>query len=125
MMKKMSRGVGMFVAVAAVTALAAAIGVLGGCSTLDRAYQHEVTWTNAPVMHVLTNTMVVTNTVPVVTERTNIVYVTNAMSGAVGFYAVREPLATNLVTEVVTNVVPVFMTNLVQVPVTNLAAKPQ
>src|SRR5512133_2773375 len=104
MIKKMSRGVGMFVAVAAVTALAAAIGVLGGCATVDRAYQQEVTWTNMPTVHMLTNTVVVTNTVPVVTERTNIVYVTNAMSGAVSAVASREPVATNVITEVVTNV---------------------
>ena len=58
-------------------------------------------------------------------ERTNIVYVTNAASGAVsGVCMAREPVATNLVTAVVTNIVPVFETNLVQVPVTNLVAKP-
>src|SRR5947207_13636222 len=101
----------------------AAVGGLDGCSTLDRAYNQEVTWTNAPVVHVFTNTVVVTNTVPVVTERTNIVFVTNALSGAVAGYATREAVATNMVTAMVTNVVPVFMTNLVQVPVTNLVAK--
>jgi len=83
-----------------------------------------VTWTNAPVVHVFTNTVVVTNTVPQVVERTNIVFVTNAATGSVAGYAAREPVATNMVTAVVTNVVPVFMTNLVQVPVTNLVAKP-
>jgi len=102
-----------------------AVGGLGGCSTLDRAYNQEVTWTNAPVVHVFTNTVVVTNTVPVVTERTNIVFVTNEVSGAVAGYATREAVATNMVSAVVTNVVPVFMTNLVQVPVTNLVAKPE
>ncbi len=53
------------------------------------------------------------------------VFVTNALSGAVSGYAVREPIATNMVTAVVTNFVPVFMTNLVQVPVTNLVARPE
>jgi hypothetical protein len=111
------------VAAALVAALVVICG-LGGCSTLDRAYNQEVTWTNTPVVHVFTNTVVVTNTVPVVTERTNIVFVTNALSGSVAGYTAREPVATNLITAVVTNVVPVFMTNLVQVPVTNLVAKP-
>src|SRR6185436_8793620 len=111
---------------AAVILIAAlmAVGWLSGCSTLDRAYNQEVAWTNAPVVHVFTNTVLVTNTVPVVTERTNIVFVTNATSGAVSGYAAREAVATNLVTAVVTNVVPVFMTNLVEVPVTNLVARP-
>ena len=65
------------------------------------------------------------STVPVVVERTNVLYVTNAASGAVAGYAVREPVATNMVTAIVTNVIPVFMTNVVQVPVTNLVAKPE
>ena len=111
------------VAVMFVAALVA-IGWLSGCSTLDRAYNQEVTWTNSPVVHVFTNTVVVTNTVPVVTERTNIVFVTNSLSGAVSGYATREAVATNMVTGVVTNVVPVFMTNVVAVPVTNLVEKP-
>src|SRR5215831_9124919 len=102
-----------------------AVGCLSACSTLDRAYKQEVTWTNAPTVHVFTNTVVVTNTVPVVTERTNIVFVTNAVSGAVSGYATREAVATNMVVAVVTNVVPVFLTNVVQVPVTNLVAKPE
>jgi hypothetical protein len=106
-------------------ALAFLVACASGCSTLDHAYKQEVTWTNAPVVHVFTNTVVVTNTVPVVMERTNAVFVTNAVSGAVSSYAVREPVATNMVTAIVTNVVPVFMTNLVQVPVTNLVAKPE
>jgi hypothetical protein len=106
-------------------ALALLLACASGCSTLDRAYRQEVNWSNAPVVHVFTNTVVVTNTVPVVTERTNVVYVTNALSGAVAGYAVREPVATNMVAAVVTNFVPVFMTNLVQVPVTNLVAKPE
>jgi hypothetical protein len=92
---------------------------------LDRAYKQEVTWTNAPVVQVVTNTVVVTNLVPQVVERTSIVYVTNAASGAVSGYATREPVATNIVAAVVTNFVPVFYTNLVQVPVTNLVAKPE
>jgi hypothetical protein len=112
---------------AAATMVAAlmAVSSLGGCSTLDRAYKQEVTWTNAPVVHVFTNTVVVTNTVPVVTERTNIVYVTDAATGAVSGYMAREPVATNMVAAVVTNLVPVFYTNVVQVPVTNLVAKPE
>jgi hypothetical protein len=96
-----------------------------GCATMDRAYDKDVVWADSPTVHVFTNTVVVTNTVPVVTERTNIVYVTNAASGAVSGVATREPVATNFVTAVVTNLVPVFMTNVVQVPVTNLVAKPE
>ncbi len=122
----MSRGEKCVWATLLAGALALLVACASGCSTLDRtAYQQEVTWTNAPVVHVFTNTVVVTNTVPVVTERTNVVFVTNAVSGAVSGYAVREPVATNMVTAIVTNVVPVFMTNLVQVPVTNLVAKPE
>src|SRR3954464_4825923 len=108
----------------AIVALAA-VGGLNGCATLDRAYDQEVTWTNAPVVHVFTNTVVITNTVPVVTERTNVVYFTNTISGAVSGFALREPVATNFVTVTATNLVPVFMTNVVQVPVTNLVAKPE
>jgi hypothetical protein len=102
-----------------------AVGGLSGCSTMDRAYKQEVTWSDVPQVHMFTNTVVVTNTVPVVTERTNIVYVTNEVSGTVSGYATREAVATNVVTAVVTNFVPVFMTNMVQVPVTNLVAKPE
>src|SRR5512138_3403535 len=112
---------GLVIAAAAALLLAS----LNGCATLDRAYRQEVTWTNAPVVHVFTNTVVVTNSVPVVTERTNLVFVTNEISGAVHAVATREPVATNLVTALVTNVVPVFMTNFVQVPVTNLVARPE
>ena len=122
---KMSRGEKIVWATAMAGALALLVACASGCSTLDRAYKQEVTWTNAPVVHVLTNTVVVTNTVPVVMERTNVVYVTNAVSGAVAGYMAREPVATNLVTAVVTNFVPVFCTNVVQVPVTNLVAKPE
>lgn len=117
--------VGWLVLGVTVATLVVCVSGLSGCATVDRAYRQEVTWTNAPVVHVVTNTVVVTNVVPVVTERTNLVFVTNEISGAVSGYATREPVATNLVTAVVTNVVPVFMTNLVQVPVTNLIAKPE
>jgi len=120
-MKGKKRGV----AVILFAALAMAVGGLWGCATLDRAYEQQVTWTNAPTVHVFTNTVVITNTVPQVVERTNIVFVTNAATGTVSGQATREPVATNFVTAIVTNVVPVYMTNLVQVPVTNLVAKPE
>jgi hypothetical protein len=107
----------------AVCGLAAVAG-LSGCGTLDRAYNQEVTWADTPTVHVFTNTVMVTNTVPVVTERTNVVYVTNATSGAVSGFATREPIATNYLTVTATNLIPVFMTNMVQVPVTNLVEKP-
>ena len=110
--------------VAAALLVGLVIAGLSGCATLDKAYDQEVTWTNSPVVHVFTNTVVITNTVPQVVERTNIVFVTNAASGAISGYATREAVATNMVTAVVTNFVPVFMTNMVQVPVTNLIAKP-
>jgi len=96
-----------------------------GCGTLDRAYDREVSWTNTPVVHMFTNSVVVTNTVPVVTERTNIVYVTNAASGAVTGYGTREPVVTNWVERVLTNTVPVYVTNVAQVPVTNLVGRPE
>src|SRR5580765_3808501 len=119
-MRKMKCGL----AVAALCGIAAVAG-LSGCGTLDKAYNQEVTWADTPTVHVFTNTVVVTNTVPIVTERTNVVYVTNATSGAVSGYALREPVATNYVTVAATNFVPVFMTNVVQMPVTNLVAKPE
>ena len=103
----------------------AALVVMAGCATLDKAYEAEVTWTNAPVVKVVTNTVVVTNVVPQVVERTNVVLVTNGVSGAVSGYVSREPVATNMVTQVVTNTIPVFETNVVQVPVTNLVARPE
>ncbi|HEV2210497.1 MAG TPA: hypothetical protein VG167_17110 [Verrucomicrobiae bacterium] len=59
------------------------------------------------------------------TERTNIVYMTDAATGVVSGYATREPVVTNMVTALVTNFSPVFMTNVVQVPVTNLVARPE
>ena len=123
-MKNTKRGV-WFGAAAMVVAAILAVGWLSGCSTLDRAYKQEVTWTNAPVVQVMTNTVVVTNTVPQVVERTSVVYVTNSATGAVSGYATREPVATNMVATVLTNFVPVFYTNLMQVPVTNLVAKPE
>jgi hypothetical protein len=75
-------------------------GGLSGCATLDRAYKREVTWTNAPVVQVVTNQVVVTR-------------------------SVADPVGGSVVTELVTNFVPVFCTNLVQVPVTNLVARPE
>src|SRR5512137_649174 len=122
-MREAKRGV--WCGAAVVVAAMLAVGGLSGCSTLDRAYQQEVAWTNAPVVHVFTNTVVLTNTVPMVVERTNVVYVTNATTGAVSGYMAREPVATNVVTALVTNFVPVFYTNMVQVPVTNLVARPE
>lgn len=101
-----------------------AVAVLGvvGCATLDRAYDSEVTWSEVPMVRVVTNIVVLTNTVPQVVERERLVMVTNAASGAVSGYVEREPVATNLVTLLVTNTIPVFETNLVAVPVTNLVA---
>ncbi len=79
--------------------IAAAVALLlacaSGCSTLDRAYKQEVVWTNAPVVHVFTNTVVVTNTVPVVTERTNVVYVTNDVDMAEEVSRGKNPSAPN------------------------------
>jgi hypothetical protein len=125
-MKKMSRSEKFVWAAVMAGALALLVACAAGCSTLDRAaYKQEVTWTNAPVAGVFTNTVVQTNTIPVVVERTNVIYVTNATTGAVSGYATREAVATNLVTALVTNFVPVFYTNIVQVPVTNLVAKPE
>ena len=119
---KVTRGERCFWGVLIAAALALLVACASGCSTLDRAYKQEVTWADAPQVHVFTNTVVVTNTVPVVTERTNIVYVTNANTGAVSGYLARESVATNLVVMKVTNFMPVFFTNVVQVPVTNLVA---
>jgi hypothetical protein len=42
-------------------ALALVLACANGCSTLDRAYHQEVTWTNAPVVQVVTNDVVVTD----------------------------------------------------------------
>ena len=89
-----------------VVGMAAALVTMGGCATLDKAYNAEVTWTNAPVVKAVTNTVVVTNVVPQVVAEAG------------------KPAVTNFVTLLVTNKVPVFETNVVQVPVTNLVAKP-
>jgi hypothetical protein len=92
--QRSGRGVGLvFVALFAVASLS-------GCATLDRAYRQEVSWTNAPAVQVVTNTVVVTR-------------------------SVAGPMGTNIVTEVVTNFVPVFYTNMVRVAVTNLVARPE
>jgi len=82
-------------------ALALLVACASGCSTLDRAYRREVSWTNAPVVQVVTNTVVVTNAVPV---------------GADG---------AGVAVRVETNLVPMFWTNFVRVPVTNLVARPE
>lgn len=100
-------------------AMVAAVVLVTGCSTLDRAYDREVTMTEQPVVHVFTNTVVVTNFVPA-----NVVLATNELSGEVTGHIVREPVATNFVELVQTNYVRVFETNVVSVPVTNLVAKP-
>ena len=114
--KKRTAKIGMMV-------LAAVLLGLSGCGTMDRAYTKQVTWTNAPVVKVTTNAIVTTNLVAEVVERTNVVLVTNATTGAVTGYVVREPVGTNLVTTLVTSSIPVFETNLVSVPVTNLVAR--
>jgi hypothetical protein len=105
-------------------AMVVAALLISGCAALDRGYQPEVTWSEVPVVKVVTNTVVVTNVVPQVIERERIVMVTNEATGAVNSYSEREPVATNLVTLLVTNTIPVFETNVVQVPVTNLVASP-
>ena len=94
-MRNQKGGYGVFVLVALI-----AIAGLSGCATLDRAYRQEVTWTNAPAVQVVTNTVVVAR-------------------------SVTGPMGTNTVTEVVTNFVPVFYTNMVRVAVTNLVARPK
>lgn len=105
--------------------IVAVVGLISGCATLDRSYDTEVTWTNAPVVKVVTNIVVVTKTVPQVVEHEWIVMVTNQATGKVSGYVEREPVATNLVTLRVTNTIPVFETNTVAVPVTNLVARPE
>ncbi|MBI1178328.1 hypothetical protein GC207_12905 [bacterium] len=108
----------------AMVAIVGALGLLPACSTLDRAYDQQVTMEQQPVVHVYTNTVVVTNYVPTIIERTNVVLATNALSGVVTGRATIEPIATNFITQLQTNFVPVYETNVVQVPVTNLVAKP-
>ena len=105
-------------------ALVAALGWVAGCGTLDKAYEQQVTWTNTPVVKASTTTVVMTNIVPQVVERTRVVMVTNEATGAVSGYTAREPVATNLVTVLVTNTIPVFETNFMPVASTNLVAKP-
>jgi hypothetical protein len=105
--------------------LSALLVTMGGCATLDKAYNAEVTWTNAPVVRVVTNTVVVTNVVPQIVERQSVVFVTNDVTGTVSGYVAREPVATNFVTLLVTNTIPVFETNVVQLAMTNLVARPE
>ena len=124
-MKKMSQEERIIWAGLMAGALALLVACASGCTAVDRAYKQEVSWTNAPVVQVVTNTVLVTNVVPEVVERTSVVYVTNAASGAVSGYVAREAVATNLVLAVMTNLVPVFYTNIVQVPITNLVARPE
>ncbi len=104
--------------------MVAAASLIVGCAALDKGYDTQVTWTDTPVVKVVTNTVVVTNVVPQVVERESVVLVTNQVTGDVSGYVAREPVATNLVTVLVTNTIPVFETNIVQVPDTNLVAKP-
>jgi hypothetical protein len=121
---KMSRDEKLGWAVMIALSVALFVVCASGCSTLDGAYQREVGFSELPVVHTVTNTVVVTNVVPQVVERTSVVYLTNSL-GAVSGYVAREPVATNFITMVVTNFVPAFVTNLVQVPVTNLVARPE
>jgi hypothetical protein len=90
-----------------VVGLAMALVTMAGCATLDKAYRSEVTWTNAPVVTVVTNTVVVTNLVPEIVAE------------------IGKPVVTNFVTLLVTNRIPVFETNVVQLAVTNLVARPE
>jgi hypothetical protein len=87
----MGRGEKCFWGVLIAAALALVLACANGCSTLDRAYQQEVTWTNTPVVQVVTNEVVVTN------EATG-------------------TLLTNFVPVLVTNCVQVPVTNLVAKP---------
>jgi hypothetical protein len=106
-------------------AMAAAVMVVAvGCSTFDRAYDKEVTWTQEPVVHVFTNSIVVTNYVPQYTEETVVSFETNAVSGEVVRNVAMVPVQTGTLSVVETNRVPVYETNYVDVPVTNLVAKP-
>ena len=61
-MRKTKCGVGFGVFV--VVAVMAVLGAVSGCSTVDKAYRQEVSWTNEPVVHVVTNVVVVTKVVP-------------------------------------------------------------
>jgi hypothetical protein len=106
------------------TAMAAAVMLVAGCSTLDRAYDQEVTWTQEPVVHVFTNTVMVTNFIPQFAEETIVSFETNAVSGEVVRNVEIVPVETGLLSVIETNRVPVYETNYVDVPVTNLVAKP-
>ena len=96
----------------------------GGCGTLDRAYNKQLTTESVPVVTAGTNAVVSSNQVAEVVTRWRAVYETNA-AGMVSVADVIEPVATNYVTKLVTNFVPVLQTNYVSVPVTNLVAKPE
>ena len=104
--------------------LVAALAWSSGCATVDKAYEQQVTWTNTPVVKASMTTVVLTNLVAQVVERTRVVMVTNEATGAVSGYTAREPVATNLVTVLVTNTISLFETNLMAVATTNLVAKP-
>lgn len=95
-----------------------------GCSVLDGAYDREVTYRPEPVVHVYTNTVVVTNRVPQFTEEPMVVLETNALTGEVSSHVQLVPVETGHVSVLETNFVPVYETNYVQVPVTNLVARP-
>ena len=110
--------VGAWCGAAVLVAALLAVGGMSGCSTLDRAYKKEVTWTNQPVVEVVTNTVVSpTSCRRSSSERHRLC---NESVSARCLATRREPVATNPVAAVVTNFVPVFYTNTVQVPVTNL-----
>ncbi len=59
------RCVGELVLGSALVTLGPCVVGLSGCAP-DRAYKQELTWTNAPVVHVFTNAVVTTKRVPVV-----------------------------------------------------------
>ena len=84
-MKKVNAGLMGLVLVAALT-------WFSGCATMDKAYEQQVTWTNTPVVKTSTTTVVLTNIVPQVVERTKVVMVTNEATGAVSGYTAREPI---------------------------------
>ena len=104
--------------------VAVVLAMASGCKTADRLlYNQAVTYTNAVVERVITNTVTVTNTDYQILERTRTVYVTNE-SGVVAGAVVREPVATNLVSSIVTNYVPVIVRVPEVVAVTNLVDRP-
>jgi hypothetical protein len=89
-------------------AMAAAVMVVAGCSTLDRAYDQEVTWESQPVVHVFTNSIVVTNFIPQFAEETIVSFETNAVSGEVVSHKAIVPVETGVLSVVETNRVPVY-----------------